>query len=239
MSMPSAVFRVSGGIRNMWKRPRSISVIGGIATLGPPAVKGLEWIEHVDFISEHMPWLKSAIGIFTKPTSILPTWAFFVIPVVGLLLIAWNLKRDRKSPLEIVFDTTNPHKRYWSRSPVQRFRDTFPDTYVDEYRIMITNKSKNTIRNVRVSKEVSGIISLMPQDMNFHKDGTQVRDLQPLAEEYVPIFWQYPPEAGDAWGKTATKLHGPINITVSGDDVIPARCAFEYHPDDLPAIKKI
>jgi hypothetical protein len=76
----------------------------------------------------------------------------------------------------------------------------------------------------------------MPSNLVFHIDGKQNRDLQPKVSEFVVVFWKFPPQAGDAWGETATAFHGPIKIIASGDDVSPVEYEFDYYPDQIPAI---
>jgi hypothetical protein len=105
-----------------------------------------------------------------------------------------------------------------------------------EYRVKVQNTSLKTVRNVRISRESSGEIPEMPSDLVFHKDEKKKRDLQPLCGEFITVLCKFPPQAGDAWGETATAFHGPIKIIATGDDVVPAECEFDYYPDQIPAI---
>lgn len=151
----------------------------------------------------------------------------------------WTRHKERishHSPLQIIFDTSNPHNRFWERmSPRDKTGNKLPGL-VWEYRVKIQNTSSKTVRNVRLSRESSGLIPELPSDLVFQKDGKQNRDLHPKVPEYVAVLWKFPPQAWDAWGETATAFHGPIKIIASGDDVAPAECEFDYYPDQLPVI---
>ncbi|MGH6839832.1 MAG: hypothetical protein ACREDT_13750 [Methylocella sp.] len=169
---------------------------------------------------------------------------FFVLAGHGANVCAnvWdNLQTKRKhkkakSPLEIIFDPTNPVKRFWERTSPRDENGRILSGIVWEYRVKVQNTSSKTVKNVRISKESSGLIPVMPIDLVFQKDGKQNRDLQPKVSEFVAVFWKFPPQAGDAWGPTATACHGPITIIASGDDVSPCECEFDYYPDQIPAI---
>ena len=147
-----------------------------------------------------------------------------------------SLPCTARSPLQIIFETSNPHNRFWQKtSPRDKDGNILPGI-VTEYRIKVQNASSKTVRNVRLSKESSGLIPQLPVDLVFQKDQKQSRDLQPACYEFVPVFWQYPPQAGDACRETATAFHGPIKIIASGDDVLPEECEFDYYPEQVPAI---
>jgi len=141
-----------------------------------------------------------------------------------------------QAALEIIFDPSNPHKKFWSRILIQMRPNGLPVQYCDEYRVLIRNNSNKTITNVNVARESSGFCPILSEDILFQKDGKAVNNLDPGRSEIVNIFWVYPPQAGDAWGETAKAFHGPIKITVSGEDVPPAECEFDYCPDELPAL---
>jgi hypothetical protein len=146
------------------------------------------------------------------------------------------VSNSAQEALEIVFDETNPHKRFWSRILIKHPLEDTPSNYADEYRVLIINNSDKTVRNVNVSRESTGLIPTLAEDTLFNKNGKALRDIDPGRSELVNIFWVMPPRAGDAWGRTATAFHGPIKIIASGTDVRPAECEFDYHPDDLPAL---
>jgi hypothetical protein len=151
----------------------------------------------------------------------------------------WKRRKERishRSPLQIIFDTSNPYNRFWEKmSPRDETGKKLPGV-MWEYRVKVQNTSLKTVRNVRISRESSGEIPEMPSGLVFQRDGKQNRDLHPKVPEYVAVLWKFPPQAGDAWGETATAFHGPIKIVASGDDVAPAECEFDYYPDQIPVI---
>jgi hypothetical protein len=166
--------------------------------------------------------------------------AFFAAAVAILFIVhlPWRKAREGTpaASLEIIFDVANPAKRFWSRILTRGHFDAQPTSYCDEYRVLIRNRSEKTIRNVSVSREANGYFPTLAEDMLFQKDGKRLRDLDPGRSELVNIFWVHPPQAGDAWGETARAFHGSIKVMVSGEDVPPAECEFDYCPDELPAL---
>ena len=185
-------------------------------------------------------------GLFVMAPTPSELWIAF-LGLVALLAIAllfaehWISPlivriRKGKPPLEIIFDPTNPSNRFWERtSPRDENGNKLPGL-VWEYRVKIQNTSSKTVRNVRISRESSGLIPELPSDLIFQKDGKQTRDLQPNGSEYVAVLRKFPPQAGDAWGETAKAFHGPIKIIASGDDIPQTECEFDYYPDQIPAI---
>jgi hypothetical protein len=143
---------------------------------------------------------------------------------------------DILHPLEIIFDPTNPHNRFWERTSPRDETGKKLLGLVWEYRVKVQNTSLKTVKNVRISRESSGEIPEMPSDLVFHKDEKKKRDLQPLCGEFITVLCKFPPQAGDAWGETATAFHGPIKIIARGDNVAPDECEFDYYPDQIPAI---
>lgn len=138
------------------------------------------------------------------------------------------------SPLQIIFDKSNPHNRFWERVP-PKDKDGSPlSGVVWEYRVKVMNASARTIKNVRLSIEGLGLLPKAPVELAFDKDKTLIRDLQPNCYEFITFLWKTPHKTRDAWGRTATELHGPIKLVASGDDVLPAECEFDYHPDQTP-----
>jgi hypothetical protein len=168
-------------------------------------------------------------------------FAFFALAGIGVNVWErfWNRRKaklDANSPFRIIFDASNPNNRFWERtSPKDENGKKLPGV-VWEYRVKIQNISSKTVRNVRISRESSGLIPELPSDLVFQKNGKQTRDLQPKVSEYIAVLWKFPPQAGDAWGETATAFHGPIKIIVRGDDVSPVECEFDYYPDQIPVI---
>ena len=143
---------------------------------------------------------------------------------------------DIKSPLEIVFDVNNPGQRFWKRKQGKDAGGNFiPVMAVRTYRVGIRNNSANTVRNVRVSIETLGELPIDPRDVGFQKEKEHL-DLPPQHIELVPVWWVWPPRAGDAWGPTATILYGPLRVIARGDDIYPAQADFDYFTEKMPVL---
>jgi hypothetical protein len=146
---------------------------------------------------------------------------------------------ESKTPLEIIFDLNNPGEQFWKKRQAKDKGGKLIPKMVLEYRIGVRNMSLKTIRNVCVSIETLGLIPIDPRDMVFQKGDKVSLDISPGYMELVPVWWVWPPEAGDAWGPTATAFHGPIRVTARGDDVYPAQAEFDYFSDQIPALVQI
>jgi len=212
----------------------------------------------------HLPfaWTSIAVAALVGLTSGLLTWsrhdpglAIFlgVLSLLAVLCVAlvatvlWEKYRTRPatvpasgvSPLEIVFDLNNPGEQFWKRRQGTDANGNLIPKMVLEHRIGVRNTSSTTIRNVRVSIETLGIIPIDPRDMRFQKGDKENFDISPGHMELAPIWWVWPPEAGDAWGSTATAFHGPLRVTARGDDIYPAKAEFDYFPAQVPALVRI
>jgi hypothetical protein len=146
------------------------------------------------------------------------------------------LKGPMLLPLEITFDASNPAQRFWKRTQAKDKDGNTLAVTLWEYRVGIRNKSNRTVRNVRVSVESSGLMPVDPHDLGFLKDSKDCRDIPPHYTEFVPVWYVWPPQPGDAWGPTATAFHGPIRIIARGDDVAPSEALFEYCPEETPVL---
>ncbi len=106
-----------------------------------------------------------------------------------------------------------------------------------ECRIEVKNASLRTMRNVRVVKEHTGMMLLRPMTMPFDLTRAELHDLNPLCSALVPIaHWPHPKiRAGMAAGPSAL-IYGPIEVTVSGDDVPPTRRTFMFDWQREPMI---
>lgn len=138
--------------------------------------------------------------------------------------------------LEIIFDPINKGQQFWKRVQAKDRDGNFVPITIWEYRVGVKNNSGKTIRNVRVSTETLGMIPTDPRDLGFQKTGNEASDIAPGYMELVPVWWVWPPRAGDAWGPTATALHGPLRVTARGDDAPPATAEFDYFADQTPAL---
>ena len=183
------------------------------------------WIRtHAAFIAHYGV---ASLGIIA---AILLLWA--------ILVRLWQAVLPGR-PLKIVFDTRNPAQRFWKRTQAKDKNGNPLPITLWEYRVGVYNRSWKTVRNARLSIETLGQIPVDPKDMGFLKDNKETRDIAPHHIEYVPIWWVWPPQAGDAWGPTATAFHGPICVIAHGDDVHPSNAFFDYYPDRTPVLSRL
>ncbi len=138
------------------------------------------------------------------------------------------------SPLEIIFDPTNPGRKYWSIEPI-RDENGKPIGTHWEYRALIKNNSPKTLRNVKVVVEATGPLPHRPESSHFDINKQQLIDLHPQDEALAVIRrWFNPPiVVGMACG---TDIYGPIKMTASADDVPPTTKLFHFNPEQTPMI---
>jgi len=139
-----------------------------------------------------------------------------------------------KSPLEIIFDPSNPGRKFWS---IEGAKDENgkPTGSFWEYRALIKNKSSKTLRNVKATVEAIGPMPTRPEPSHFDINKQHLIDLNPLEETLALIRrWFNPPIVqGMAIG---TDIYGPIKMTVSADDVSPTVKFFHFDPMQTPMI---
>jgi hypothetical protein len=181
----------------------------------------------------------------------LDVWVYAVVVTAALLAIAYFLisflENHRvvgrnfsasTSPLEVIFDSTNPSKRFWSQeSPKDENGKPKPGVFW-EYRVAVKNNSSKTVRNVSVSVEHIGQnLPIRPVDAIFDKIRKGSCDLKPGADELVPIVrWPIPVvQAGMLASKSALE-YGPIKVIASGDDVPPAIRIFQFDYQSEPML---
>jgi hypothetical protein len=139
------------------------------------------------------------------------------------------------NPLEIIFDPTNPGKKFWS---IEQMRDEsgkqVPGSFW-EYRALIKNTSPKTLRNVKVTVEAVGILPSRPEPSQFDINKKHLIDLTPDEEVLVLIRrWFNPPIVV---GMLANEnAYGPIKMTASADDVFPTTKIFRFEPERTPMI---
>lgn len=148
-----------------------------------------------------------------------------------LFLSAFKIK-EICSPLEIIFDSSNPSKRFWSMESARgKNKSVFW-----EYRVEIKNKSSKTIRNVSVTVEHTGLMPVRPVDQFFDKSGIATCDLRPGSSELVPVLqWPIPiVQAGMLAGSTALE-YGPIKVIAVADDVslVTRNFQFDYQAEPM------
>jgi hypothetical protein len=139
-----------------------------------------------------------------------------------------------ESPLEIVFDSANPGRKFWSIEQV-RDENGKPTNSFWEYRAVIRNKSAKTVKNVKVTVEAVGALPRRPELSQFDVNKKSVIDLTPNEETLALICRWFNPQrvAGMAIGPN---IYGPIKMTASADDVFPVSRLFQFEPDKTPMI---
>jgi hypothetical protein len=135
---------------------------------------------------------------------------------IGWIIFKWPSKKPKEipsnqtSPLEIIFDPTNPSKKFWS---IEQMRDENGKQIAGsfwEYRAAIKNKSARTVKNVKVTVEAIGIMPTRPIHSNFDINKKTFIDLTPNEETLAIIrTWFNPPLVqGMAIGEG---IYGPLN----------------------------
>jgi hypothetical protein len=140
-----------------------------------------------------------------------------------------------KPPLEIIFDASNPSRKFWSIEPMRdESGKQVPGTFW-EYRAIIKNTSPKTLRNVKATVEAIGPMPSRPEPSQFDINKKHLIDLNPDEEALVLIRrWFNPPRvAGMACG---TDIYGPIKMTASANDVPPTIKLFHFDPEQTPMI---
>jgi hypothetical protein len=174
------------------------------------------------------PYLWIPLGLLTA----------ILILFVGHLSLTLK-ERLARSPLEIVFDSTNPQRKFWSMIPITRV-DGEPLGTQWEYRALIRNNSAKTLRNVKATVEAVGPMPTRPEPAvfdigTFDTNRRFKLDLTPHEEALATIRrWYNPPIVpGMVIGDD---MYGPIKMTASADDVPSARKFFHFNPEKTPMI---
>jgi len=143
-----------------------------------------------------------------------------------------------ESPLEIIFNPANPHRRFWSLEQAKdQTGQPIPGHLWWEYRVLIRNKSAKTVRNVNATVEAIGPMPTRPEPTQFDINKQQLIDLHPLGETLAILRrWFNPPIVV---GMVMGGAYGPIKMTVSGDDVLPDTKYFHFEPENVPMISEI
>lgn len=143
-------------------------------------------------------------------------------------------KEHKEPELEIIFDPTNPGRKFWS---IEQMRDEKgkPTGSFWEYRALIKNNSSRTLRNVKAVVEAIGPMPTRPEPSHFDINKQNLIDLNPQEEALALIRrWFNPPiVVGMVCGVDA---YGPIKMTVSADDVPPTIKLFHFDPMQTPMI---
>ena len=142
--------------------------------------------------------------------------------------------RSQEAPLEIIFDPTNPGRRFWSIEPMKDENGKQIAGSFWEYRAVIKNKSVRSVRNVKVTVEAIGIMPTRPEPSQFDINKKPLIDLTPNEETLAVIRrWYNPPKVE---GMVVGDAYGPIKMTASADDVLPTTRVFQFDPMQTPMI---
>jgi hypothetical protein len=143
--------------------------------------------------------------------------------------IVGGLAQSQTSPLQIIFDPTNPARRFWSLEPAKdKDGSPRPGSYW-EHRVEIRNNSQRTLRNVSVTTEHLGKLPVRPADQMFDKTKTTSCDLKPGCSELVAIVrWPNPKVQAGMLADRSAFEYGPIKVTASADDAVPCVRTFKF-----------
>jgi len=160
-----------------------------------------------------------------------------IFALLGFWLFWKSKPRKIDQPLEIVFDPTNPSKRFWSMESPRDENGKKLSGVVWEYRVEIWNRSAKTLRNVSVAIEHIGAqIPVRPMAAIFEKHQKLSCDIHPGCEELVPVLrWPIKPMAGMLAGSTAL-AYGPVKVTASADDVPFKIRVFKFDYQRMPML---
>jgi hypothetical protein len=138
-------------------------------------------------------------------------------------------------PIKIIFDETNPNRKFWSIEPIRDEAGQQTSGSFWEYRALIKNVSARTLRNVKVISEAMGPLPRRPEPSPFDMNRKHLIDLNPGDEALVVVQrWYNPPiVVGMACG---VDMYGPIRVTASADDISPTMKLFHFDPERTPMI---
>lgn len=143
---------------------------------------------------------------------------------------------EAESPIEVIFDTNNQQKRFWSIVPVVAADKTISHRQY-QYSIAIKNNGVRTLRDVQVVSELTGELEGSPSFAKFELSGSKKTDLHPGEMQFVTIFnWPYPAiQAGMLADESAEWGYGKLKISVSATDmrVITRIFNFDYTKEPM------
>lgn len=170
----------------------------------------------------------------------LSTWATMTLA----LLLAWVFEASYRSsakdkarlsiyeapsPIEIIFDTTNRQRRFWSVETVMKSDNTVSHNYY-RYAVAIRNTGGRTLRDVQVVSELTGALKNSPSAGQFEMMKAQKSDLNPGDERFVTVFtWPCPAiQAGMFAGASAKWGYGGVKVSVSATDMRAVVRTFDF-----------
>ncbi|HEV2548221.1 MAG TPA: hypothetical protein VGU20_12855 [Stellaceae bacterium] len=148
-----------------------------------------------------------------------------------------QIARPTPPPLEIVFDQSNPGKKFWSLEQNKDANGNGVDGFHWEYRVEIRNASPKTLRNVKVAVEAIGEMPTRPEPSYFDYNKQQVIDLDPGRGALTVLRTWYHPQI--VAGMVCGGAYGPVKMTVSADDIGSTTKLFWFQPESTPMISEI
>lgn len=180
-----------------------------------------------------------------KLINLVPHWSLPMWSAVTLaLLLAWVYEAayrssvkdktrlsiyEAPSPIEIIFDTTNRQRRFWSIEAVMKPDNTVSHNYY-RYAVAIRNTGGRTLRDVQVVSELTGELRHSPSAGQFEMTKALKTNLHPGDERLVTIFtWPYPAiQPGMLAGASAKGWYGGVKISVSATDMSVVTRTFDF-----------
>lgn len=187
-----------------------------------------------------------------KLINLVPHWSLAIWATITLaLLLAWLYESSYRSsakakarlsiyeaptPVEIIFDTSNRQRRFWSIEAVMKPDNTVSHNYY-RYSVAIRNTGGRTLRDVQVVSELTGELRHSPSAGQFDMTKAQKTDLHPGDERLVTIFiWPYPAiQPGMPAGASAKGWYGGVKVSVSAMDtpVVTRTFDFDYTKEPM------
>ena len=173
-----------------------------------------------------------------------PPWVPSVIFVVTLGLVIWKSlapttkTKELDHPLDIIFDPSNPGRKFFDIEPARDLEENFLGHTYWEYRVAIANRSTRTVRNASLTVEAIGMLPKRPEQSRFDMNKQASLDIHPGEEKLAVLTWWYNPPImpGLAIGPG---IYGPIKATIHADDTPPLAKVFGFEPSLHPMIYEI
>jgi hypothetical protein len=205
--------------------------------MGKRLHKTLSWIDHIHTFS----WIIGTIGgsgiiagivysiIYSVPSLI---WVIFCVSLL-LLNVPFLVYKWMRAPLEIIFDSQNTGRQFWS----PKTKSDASEITSIEYRVKVRNRTNKTIYEVKATTENIGPIGGMPERLIFDQTGEPTFTLDPWASAFVKLFFATSPirQPGILSGKSSCS-YGPIKVTVSALDTKAVEKTFQLNPFEEPMI---
>ncbi|MGA8221161.1 MAG: deaminase [Candidatus Acidiferrales bacterium] len=146
----------------------------------------------------------------------------------------------RVSPLEIIFDSSNPARRFWSvESVTNKEGEVLPGSIL-QYRVEIRNNSSKSVKNVSVTREHVGQMPIRPVDLIFDKTKKPVCDINPDHSELAVVFnWPIPTNPVGLLSGPTAREYGPIKLIASAADTLPTTKVFEFDYQQSPMLREL